>query len=117
MGNQIKQKPRKQRTSSATQDIGNRVTALENTYAAQHSEIMRMLSAIGDTMKEGFKVLSDDVKEQAVKQATQEEKTKINQTEIMRIDSKLNKIMGSLGAAALTVVGGVFTLVARYFIR
>jgi GTP cyclohydrolase III len=117
MGNQINEKPKKQRVAAVPQDLSNRVTALENTGAAQHSEIMRMLADMSNSMKDSFKMLSSDVRDQAIKQATQDERITTSFKEIKRIDTKLNKIMGGIGAVALTIVGGIFTLAARYFGR
>lgn len=112
----ISAKPRKQRAPKVSiHDPCDRIVALENTYIANHTEIMRMLSEMNTSMKDGFMVLTERVQAQAVKQATQDEQIKNQAQEIVKIDSKITKIMGGVGAVALTIVGGIFTLAARYF--
>jgi ATP-dependent RNA circularization protein (DNA/RNA ligase family) len=107
--------PKKRRQSNYSINLIERVTALENISVAQHSEIMRILSDLHSEMREGIKLLTEEARSQALKQVVQDNKIEVATKEIIRIDTKLNKIMGGIGAVAITVVGGIFTVLSRFF--
>lgn len=116
MGNQIneQQQPKKRRSVARPADLGNRVTALENSNEAHHGEMMRMLADMSISMREGFKGLAEEVKHLAIKQVEQDGRIEATNKEISRVDSKLSRVMGGIGALAIALVGGLFTVLARY---
>lgn len=104
-------------TMQSVNDLNVRVTALESTNHAHHGEMMRILSEMSTTMKENFKEIKDDVKKQSISQKDLEAKVIANEKEISRVDGKLSRIMGAIGALCIAVVGGIFTLATKYIVR
>ena len=94
--------------------MGNRVTALENSNEAHHGEMMRMLADLNSTMKEGFKVFTEESKRISLRQVEQDGKIEATVKEMGRVDSKLNRVIGGIGTLAIAIVGGMFTVLARY---
>lgn len=104
-------------TQQEVNTLNVRVTALESTNHANHSEMMRILTEMNSTMKETFKEIKDDLKLQSVKQQSNDSDIVACSKEISRVDSKLTKIMSAMGALLIAAVTGFFGLVSSYIGR
>jgi chromosome segregation ATPase len=108
---------KRQSVQQEVNSLNIRVTALESTNQAHHAEMMRILSEMNSTIKENFKEIKDDVKALTSKQQDHSAQIAAAEKEIARVDGKLSKVMGSIGALFIAIVGGVFTLATKYIIR
>ena len=104
-------------TQQEVNTLNVRVTALESTNHANHSEMMRILTDMNSTMKETFKEIKDELKSHAAKQQSNDSDIVACSKEVSRVDSKLNKIMSTMGGLLIAAVGGAFTLASRYIGR
>jgi chromosome segregation ATPase len=113
MSEQIKRASVQQEVNS----LNVRVTAIESTNHAHHSEMMRILTDMNVTIKENFKEIRDDIKDLTSKQQVHTAQIASTEKEITRVDGKLSKVMGSIGALFIAIVGGAFTLATKYIVR
>lgn len=90
-------------------ELSNRVAA----YEATGEEILRRLGEISTDIRE----VKQDLKTQVVEHAALKTAVALTDDKTVKLESRLNNIMGALGALVLAIVTGGFTLAAKIFTK
>jgi seryl-tRNA synthetase len=94
-------------------DLIQRVTALENTTEAHHSEIMRILAQISSDVKDS----RENAQDMSTEIALNKKAIESTDEKVEKVDSKINRMMSGAGALILAIIGGAITIISRLFIN
>ena len=101
-----------QEIAPQSENLEHRVTVLETSASNNHSEVMRILNDLTQSVSE----VKTDVKSIIVQQSSQEVKIEGNTKDCVRLESRINRLTGAIGTVMIAAVSGVFAVITKYFI-